>query len=112
MARTPQGRPLAGAYFHCVFTLPHELNPLILQNKHLMLGLLFRSVNETLCGFAKEPKWKLEGQPGFIAVLHTWNQELGFHPHVHALVPGGGPSEDQSDWKAVHKKGMVCFIAP
>ncbi len=76
-------------YFHCVFTLPHELNPLILQNKRLMLGLLFRSVNETLAGFAREPKWKLEGQPGFIAVLHTWNQELRDHFHLHVIIPAG-----------------------
>jgi len=76
-------------YFHCVFTCPHELNPLILQNKRLMLGLLFRSVNETLAGFAKEPKWKLEGQPGFIAVLHTWNQELRDHFHLHIIIPAG-----------------------
>ena len=76
-------------YFHCVFTLPHEFNPLILQNKRLMLGLLFRSVNETLTGFAKEPKWKLKGQPGFIAVLHTWNQELRDHFHLHIIIPAG-----------------------
>ena len=76
-------------YFHCVFTLPHEFNPLILQNKRLMLGLLFRSVNETLAGFAKNPKWKLEGQPGFIAVLHTWNQELRDHFHLHIIIPAG-----------------------
>ena len=76
-------------YFHCVFTLPHELNPLILQNKHLMLGLLFQSVNETLTGFAKHPKWKLGGQPGFIAVLHTWNQELRDHFHLHIIIPAG-----------------------
>ena len=76
-------------YFHCVFTLPHELNPLILQNKETMLGLLFRSVNETLAGFAKHPKWKLEGRPGFIAVLHTWNQELRDHFHLHIIIPAG-----------------------
>jgi hypothetical protein len=76
-------------YFHCVFTLPHEFNPLILQNKAVMLGLLFQSVNETLNGFAREPKWKLEGQPGFIAVLHTWNQELLDHVHLHVILPAG-----------------------
>lgn len=76
-------------YFHCVFTLPHEFNPLILQNKRLLLGLLFRSVNETLGGFARHPKWKLEGQPGFIAVLHTWNQELRDHFHLHVIIPAG-----------------------
>jgi hypothetical protein len=76
-------------YFHCVFTLPHEFNPLILQNKQTMLGLLFRSVNETLSGFAREPKWKLKGQPGFIAILHTWNQELRDHFHLHIILPAG-----------------------
>ena len=80
---------LDAPYFHCVFTLPHELNPLILQNKRLMLGLLFRSANETLAGFARHPKWKLEGQPGFIAVLHTWNQELRDHFHLHIIIPAG-----------------------
>jgi hypothetical protein len=76
-------------YFHCVFTLPHELNPLILQNKAGLLGLLFQSVNETLSGFAHHPNWKLEGQPGFIAVLHTWNQELRDHFHLHVILPAG-----------------------
>ena len=76
-------------YFHCVFTLPHTFNPLILQNKWAMLGLLFRSVNETLTGFAKNPKWKLEGQPGFIAVLHTWSKELKDHFHLHIIIPAG-----------------------
>ncbi len=76
-------------YFHCVFTLPHELNPLILQNKEAALGLLFKAVNETLKGFAAEPKWKLEGQPGFISVLHTWNQELMDHFHLHVILPAG-----------------------
>ena len=76
-------------YFHCVFTLPHELNGLILRNKEATLGLLFKTVNDTLKGFAAEPKWKLEGQPGFIAVLHTWNQELMDHFHLHIIIPAG-----------------------
>jgi len=76
-------------YFHCVFTLPHELNPLILQNKKVLLGLLFKSVNETLQTFAKDPKWKLQGQLGFIAVLHTWNQQLNDHFHLHIVIPRG-----------------------
>jgi hypothetical protein len=76
-------------YFHCVFTLPHQFNPLILQNKAVMLGILFQAVNETLTGFARDPKWKLEGQPGFIAILHTWNQELRDHFHLHIIIPAG-----------------------
>jgi hypothetical protein len=51
--------------------------------------MLFRSVNETLVGFAKHPKWKLEGQPSFIAVMHTWNQELRDHFHLHVILPAG-----------------------
>ena len=84
-----QAELLEVPYFHCVFTLPHELNPLILQNKRTMFGLLFRAVNETLSGFAKNPQWKLEGQPGFIAILHTWNQELRDHFHLHIILPSG-----------------------
>jgi len=76
-------------YLHCVFTCPHELNPLILQNRGAALGLLFKTVNDTLKGFAAEPKWKLGGQPGFIAVLHTWNQELMDHFHLHVIIPAG-----------------------
>jgi hypothetical protein len=82
-------------YFHCVFTLPHEFNPLILQNRKVMLKLLFQAVKETLIGFAKEPRWKLEGQPGFITVLHTWNQELKDHFHLHVIIPAGVLRDDQ-----------------
>lgn len=76
-------------YFHCVFTLPHEFNPIILQNKKVMLTLLFKAVNETLTGFAQHENWKLEGQPGFIAVLHTWAQNLTAHFHLHVIIPAG-----------------------
>jgi len=76
-------------YFHCVFTLPHEFNPIILQNKKVMLTLLFKAVNETLIGFAHHENWKLEGQPGFIAVLHTWAQNLTDHFHLHVIIPAG-----------------------
>lgn len=76
-------------YFHCVFTLPHEFNPLIQQNKTVMIHLLFRSVNETLAGFAANPKWKLVGKLGFISILHTWNQELRDHYHLHVILPAG-----------------------
>ena len=76
-------------YFHCVFTLPHEFNPIILQNKAVMLSLLFKTVNETLSGFAKHKNWKLEGQLGFVAVLHTWAQNLTDHFHIHVIIPAG-----------------------
>jgi len=75
-------------YFHTVFTVPSELNALIYQNKKLMYGLLFRASSETvleLCG----AKNHLGGLPGITAVLHTWGQNLEFHPHIHQVIPGG-----------------------
>ena len=76
-------------YFHLVFTLPHDLNPVILGNRKQTLTLLFSAVNETLQAFARDPQWRLEGQLGFIAVLHTWSQTLIDHFHLHCLIPGG-----------------------
>lgn len=84
-------------YFHTVLTLPHELNPLVLANKRLLLGLLFRSASETLLDFGKR---RLGGQLGAIMVLHTWDQLLKPHFHVHALVPGGAFTDTGQTWKA------------
>jgi len=85
-------------YFHLVFTLPHELNPIILCNMKEMLDLLFDSVNLVIKLFAADPKWRLEGDPGFIVVLHTWNQTVLDHFHLHCLVPGGVLSDDRTAW--------------
>jgi hypothetical protein len=76
-------------YFHLVFTLPHALNPIILSNRKQTMALLFSAVNETLQAFAGDPQWRLEGQLGFIGVLHTWSQTLIDHFHLHCLIPGG-----------------------
>jgi len=122
-------------YFHNVFTLPHELNGIMLANKKIMLNILFKSVSETLLCFGKNPKNRLNGRLGFIAVLHTWDQLLKTHFHLHCLVPGGAVSEDRQEWlscknrylfniealsfvfrgrfiehlKTAYKKGMLCF---
>jgi predicted Zn-ribbon and HTH transcriptional regulator len=85
-------------YFHLVFTLPHDLNPIILCNKTITLQILFTSVNETLQAFAKDPQWRLEGQLGFIAVLHTWSQNLMDHFHLHCLIPAGALSFTKDRW--------------
>ena len=85
-------------YFHNVFTLPHDLNPLILINMKIMLGILFAAVKETLQAFAKDPQWRLEGQLGFISVLHTWNQQLRAHFHLHCIIPAGVLSFDKKKW--------------
>jgi len=85
-------------YFHLVFTLPHDLNPIVLCNKKVALGILFKAVNQTLQAFAKDPQWKLEGQLGFILVLHTWSQNLMDHFHLHCLIPGGALSFTKDQW--------------
>ena len=85
-------------YFHNVFTLPHEFNPLILANMQVMQAILFAAVNETLQVFARDPQWRLVGQLGFIAVLHTWNQKLMDHFHLHCVIPAGVLSFDKKKW--------------
>ena len=84
-------------YVHVVFTLPHQLGPLVLQNKQEVYGLLFRASTETLLQVARDPK-HLGAEIGFFSVLHTWNQQLLFHPHVHCVVPAGGLSADHTRW--------------
>jgi hypothetical protein len=84
-------------YVHVVFTLPRELAPLALQNKKVVYDLLFRASAETLLEVARDPK-HLGAEIGFFSVLHTWNQELGLHPHVHCVIPAGGLSLDHTRW--------------
>lgn len=76
-------------YFHVVFTLPHELAPLALQNRRLVYGMLFRAASETLLTIARDPK-HLGAEIGCLALLHTWGQNLLAHPHLHCVIPGGG----------------------
>src|SRR5262249_29873656 len=71
---------LATRYFHVVFTLPHELHALVLQNESELYNLLFRTVAETLIEIARDPK-HLGAEIGFFGILHTWGQNLLFHPH-------------------------------
>jgi hypothetical protein len=84
-------------YFHVVFTLPHELSGLVLQNKRLLYDLIFRSSAATLLEVARDPK-HLGADIGLLSVLHTWGQNLQHHPHVHCVVPGGGLALDGSRW--------------
>ena len=85
------------AYFHVVFTVPHQLSALILQNKRLLYSLLFRSSAETMTEVAANSR-HLGAEIGFLGVLHTWGQTLEHHPHVHYVVPEGGFSADRSAW--------------
>jgi hypothetical protein len=84
-------------YFHIVFTLPHELSGLVLQNKRLLYDLLFRTSAASLLELASDPK-HLGADIGFLGVLHTWGQNLQVHPHVHYIVPAGGLAPDGSRW--------------
>ena len=84
-------------YFHVVFTLPHELHTLVLQNQAELYNLLFRTVAETLREVARNPK-HLGAEIGFFGILHTWGQNLLFHPHIHCVIPGGGISPDRKRW--------------
>lgn len=78
--------------------MPHEINPLALVNKRVIYTILFRAVSQTLLDFGKDPKYGLGGKIGFIAILHTWDQKLLDHFHLHCLIPGGALSFDKTVW--------------
>lgn len=80
---------LPTAYYHIVFTLPHELNPVFMGNRAKLFDLLFLAASQTLLKHAKMPEY-LGAEPGITMVLHTWGQDLSFHPHVHCIVSAGG----------------------
>lgn len=94
-------------YFHVVFTVPHELLELFRFNREIMYNLLFEKSWQTLCTFARDPKL-LGGQLGAIAILHTWDQQLKFHPHVHFIVPAGG-IDNHGRWKNSKQQGEFLF---
>jgi len=94
-ARTRDLVPLA--YFHAVFTVPHQLSQLMLQNKRVLYELLFRSVAATLLEVAANPK-HLGAEIGFLCVLHTWGQTLIHHPHIHCVLPAGGFAPGRTRW--------------
>jgi Putative transposase/Transposase zinc-binding domain len=85
------------SYVHVVFTLPHELSWLALQNKKVVYDLLFRTSAATLLEVAADPK-HLGAEVGFLSVLHTWGQNLQHHPHIHCVIPSGGLSLDHQRW--------------
>jgi hypothetical protein len=84
-------------YVHLVFTLPRELAPLALQNKRVIYNLLFQASAATLLEIARDPR-RLGAEIGFFSVLHTWNQRLQFHPHVHCVAAAGGLAPDHTHW--------------
>jgi hypothetical protein len=88
---------LPASYVHLVFTLPRELAPLALQNKRLIYNLLFHTSAATLLEIARDPR-HLGAEIGFFSVLHTWDQRLQHHPHVHCVLAAGGLAPDHSRW--------------
>jgi hypothetical protein len=106
-ARTQELLPVK--YYHVVFTLPHELNSLVLGHRKLLYKLLFDASAQTLLCFAKDKQY-MGATPGIISVLHTWGQQLSFHPHIHCIVSGGGIAADGIFREA--KKNIYRFLFP
>jgi hypothetical protein len=88
-------------YFHTVFTIPHALNALALGNKKPVFDILFRAMSETLLSFAEN---KLGGKLGITSILHTWDQKLNTHIHLHCAIPAGALSFDGQRWIPSHPK--------
>lgn len=100
---------LPAKYFHVVFTLPHEFNGLVMGNRRKLYKLLMDSSWYTLQQFGRDEQ-HLGAEPGVISILHTWGQQLSFHPHVHCIVSGGGITCDHQ-WKEA-KKVKYDFLFP
>lgn len=94
------------AYYHVVFTLPSELNPLMLENQKLLYGLIFSAASDTLITLCKDKKY-MGALPGIVSVLHTWGQKLNFHPHLHVMLSGGGITPDFKLVKTKHKGFII-----
>lgn len=92
-------------HFHVVFTIPYELNPVMYQNQEAMYSLFFKTVSETLLELGTDKKY-LGAKLGVTAVLHTWGQNLLYHPHIHCIVPGGGLTAD-GKWQQSRKKFFI-----
>lgn len=104
-----QAEVLPVGYFHVVFTLPHELSALALQNKKEIYHLLLQASADALLEVAANPR-HLGAAIGFLSILHTWGQNLLHHPHVHCLVPAGGFSPDRSRW--IHSRPNFLVPVP
>lgn len=96
------------SYLHVVFTIPEQLNALVLSNDRLIYNLLFKAAWQTIKQLATDKQW-LGAEAGMIAVLHTWGSNLSLHPHLHCIFPCGGLNKDQSAWITTKKKS---FLAP
>jgi len=94
-------------YYHMVFTLPNELHSLVLKNQKRMYRILFQTAWTVVRDFAVNPKF-MGGKTGMICILHTWGQNLSYHPHLHCVVPGGGINR-KGKWKTAKGKDKYLF---
>src|ERR1700724_1473276 len=99
-------------YFHVVFSVPEQIASIAYYKKEVVSGILFRATAETLSTIAADPK-QLGAEIGFFAVLHSWGQNLMFHPHLHCVVPGGGLSPDCTRWISCRRGFFlpVCVVS-
>lgn len=96
---------LNAPYFHVVFTVPEELQPIIYQNQELLYDLMHKTVSQTLLKLSEDPKY-LGAQIGFFSILHTWGQDLHYHPHIHTVVLAGGLTKHQ-EWRSSSRKFFI-----
>ena len=96
---------LNAPYFHVVFTMPQELQLLIYQNQELLYALMYKAVRETISELSQDEKY-LGAQAGFFSILHTWGQDLHYHPHIHTVVLAGGLTK-HNQWKSTSKKFFI-----
>ena len=97
------------AYYHCVFTLPAELNSIVLANQRKLYPLLFDSAAQSLLQLGRN---RLRGDIGISAVLHTWGKKLDFHPHLHCIVTGGALSPDCKGWRSPKQRKFLFPVLP
>jgi hypothetical protein len=95
-------------YYHAVFTLPHHLNSIVMGNRKEVFDLLFQASSYTLLKFGMDEQY-LGAQTGIVAVLHTWGQQLSFHPHLHCIVSGGGVDKSGKWKEALKVKHGILF---
>lgn len=95
-------------YYHMVFTLPHQLNSIVMGNRKALFNLLFEASSYTLLKFGRDQQY-LGASPGIISVLHTWGQQLSFHPHIHSIVSGGGMTREGKWKEAIKAKHGILF---
>ena len=97
------------AYYHLIFTVPHELNDLMFQNQKLLYDLLFKCASDTILTLCKDSAY-MGATPGIISVLHTWGQQLNLHPHLHTMISGGGLNRNNQFIETKHK-GFIIPVA-